>query len=946
VTKRLAVFVVGFLAWGTARAGTFIINPITGKADYVSTSTTTGAADGTGGWTLSSSSTQTATTANVGIGGNATYILDILSNKVGGIYPTDFIRLSTTRSDESVGVILSASAPWTYTPTSQSGTTADLTCTMYGVGAASSGQVYSCDGNPGVLAYSWFNTAIYVKNPVAATSGTRGEVGINTTTPGAQLHIKSRSAPTEYSFLVSSQTTTTVQFALWGDGRFSMRNSSYSWMNGYGTAGQVIVGDGNGGMAWGTVTSTITGGGGGSSGFAYANNIATTGFTVSIGTDVAIAGSNVVVSTPGTTATVQWVTGTTGHTNGDGVSQTLDANGFDVNLRESRYMRFMTSGVERMRIHAGGSIAMGSVNSIYGLEIASKTIFNGGSSAGFTTTGTVTANAFVGSGGGITNLTPGNLLAGQIPDATKVSTGSILANGVATSTTVLYGNGQWAGISTSGSDNLGNHVATTSLDMAGFAVRRSSSVEVIGSGNAVIYSTNPVEIQTGVSASTITFSTGGVQLPEITAPGVPPSGMGRFYVKSSDSKAYFQDDSGTEYDLTAAAGSSGGWTVVNSTSYATNDVVVGTSASQGIKLRVVQQTSGGIVQALATSTGTAATDYISQRTIQGAATTTDASTASIVSITVPADSAVNVRAMITAMRVGGTSGDASDAASYNIRTAVKRSTSGAVTFVGGASSYQDVLAYESTPTWNAYASTTATTVEFVAKGLASNTIKWFASADYVTVSTNAAAAGGGGGSLTFDTATFNSATSGTTINVGPHTVANQSNRLMLYLISNRRNTGQSVSTITFNGSPTQYIDDGNGTTNHAEAHSLINPTIGVNNSTVTFSATLSAAGVGALGFYNVNTSSAVRSYGNTDGSGATSASQTLPTVSGDICANLTVVFSPTTVTKGAGETELFNQTIGTEQQVLISIKTATGSTTTMSSTFASSSYRTEMVCVR
>jgi ribosomal protein L24E len=39
---------------------------------------------------------------------------------------------------------------------------------------------------------------------------------------------------------------------------------------------------------------------------------------------------------------------------------------------------------------------------------------------------------------------------------------------------------------------------------------------------------------------------------EITAPGTPASGKGRLYVKSSDSKLYFKDDSGTEYDLTGA----------------------------------------------------------------------------------------------------------------------------------------------------------------------------------------------------------------------------------------------------------------------------------------------------------------------------------------------------------------------------------------------------------
>lgn len=52
---------------------------------------------------------------------------------------------------------------------------------------------------------------------------------------------------------------------------------------------------------------------------------------------------------------------------------------------------------------------------------------------------------------------------------------------------------------------------------------------------------------------------GGVQLREQSAPGIPNSGYGRLYVKT-DGKIYFQDDIGTEYDLTLSGGGGGGGT--------------------------------------------------------------------------------------------------------------------------------------------------------------------------------------------------------------------------------------------------------------------------------------------------------------------------------------------------------------------------------------------------
>jgi hypothetical protein len=333
------------------------------------TSTGGGTSDGTGGWTLSSSSTQTYTAANVGVGQSiVAYPLDVLSNKVGSVNVTDYVRIKSTRTDEGVGFLISSSAPWSYTPTSQTGTTGDVTCTMYGSGHTAT-NLFSCDGNPGVLAYSWFNGAIYVQNPVAASAGTRGEVGINNTIPLGQLDIRShiRTAPTDYILNITSQSKSVPLFRILGNGQFVMNRTTYSWPNGGEAAGEVLTTDGSGGLTWGPVTSS--------------------------------------------------------------------------------------------------------------------------------------------------------------------------------------------GTSSGGSDNLGNHLATTSVNMAGFAVYNSSGVTLVGVGNGVVESTNSIELRTGVAVTTVTISTGGVEMPVLTAPGNPPAGFVRFYAKS-DGNLYQKDETGTETVL--AGGGTGG----------------------------------------------------------------------------------------------------------------------------------------------------------------------------------------------------------------------------------------------------------------------------------------------------------------------------------------------------------------------------------------------------
>jgi hypothetical protein len=1127
------------------------------------TTASSGSGGGSGGWTDSSGSTQTTTTGRkVGIGTlTPSYILDLKSPLTGGIGQTDYLRLYTDQTNIAVGYIYSASGPWTLSTTGQSGGTTDLTCTMAGGTFVANPGVFGCNGNPGVLAYDWFTGAIYVKNPNAQPSGTRGEVGINNSSPSAQLDIRSRAATgaTDYILRVTSQSTSVPMLAVLGSGDIVLNRTTMTFPSS--NASGVLTNNGSGSLSWAAASSgsgsnvaTATGTSAGFTGTvstattalllnsaqfiaalqggstAYYrldpssvtlqglfvsslafNSVATNNIVdgtianadvasaasinlsklslgdgvdwsgvptfetsvsikgvnyvqdqISVGSGTIIAGTQLGISTAGTTATARWWTSTTGNTNGDGMKLEITPTQGLLWMHEARALGFATSGVERLSILSGGNVGVGATTPQYKLEVATGVIYNGGSTAGITTTGTVTGNAFVGSGGGITNLTAANILAGTLgasviassvgintvtnpnvaaaaginlsklslsdaaawtgihswsssatfigpnfsvgtstlvtlngnvgigdttPDAANGleiksgTTGSnfVLAvtsqsdilgmmfgiradgNMVVNSTTYTWpgsnasgaltnnGSGTLSWSAAGGSaDNLGNHVATTSLNMAGFAVYSASGVTLVGAGDGVINSTNSIQIQTGVAAATVTFSTGGVQMGEVTAPGIPPSGTGRLYPKS-DHKLYWQSSGGTETDLTAAAGSSGGWTVVNSTSYTTNDVVVGTSASQGIQERIVAQTVGKTALSVETSTGTASTDFVTWRKVQGATTTTSASTASIVSITISTDSAAVVHAHVAALRVGGSAGSGGEAAGYDMRTAVKRSTSGAVTFIGGngGDGSQDVTTFESTPTWNAYFSTTSTTLEIVAAGLANNNIKWFGDMDYLVVSTNVTAAAGGG-SLTFDTSSFNSATSGSEIDVGNLTITANSNRMLLYLISNRRSAAQNVSTITFNALASTYVDDGNGTFIHAEVHDLLNPTSGVvAKASVTYSAALAASGVSVISLYNVNASSAIRSYANTDSDSATSISQTLPTASGDACFALYARSTPTTLTAAAGEGVLVQSDIGTEFTHMVSSRAATSTSTTMSASWTGSNrIRMEMICIK
>ena len=84
---------------------------------------------------------------------------------------------------------------------------------------------------------------------------------------------------------------------------------------------------------------------------------------------------------------------------------------------------------------------------------------------------------------------------------------------------------------------------------------------------------------------------GGVQLREQSAPGIPNSGYGRLYAKT-DGKIYFQDDIGTEYDLTLSGGGGGGGTPRQE--FITTETITGTDTELSDTLNYAPVSSASI----------------------------------------------------------------------------------------------------------------------------------------------------------------------------------------------------------------------------------------------------------------------------------------------------------------------------------------------------------------
>lgn len=135
---------------------------------------------------------------------------------------------------------------------------------------------------------------------------------------------------------------------------------------------------------------------------------------VRIGSSTAIGGTQLSISTAGTITTARWWTSTTGNTNGDGVGLSLTATAFDIWMHESRAIRFGTSNTEKMVILSGGNVGIGTVSPNYKLEVATGQIYNLGTGAGITTSGTMTAATFSGSGASLTNIPAASISSGEL----------------------------------------------------------------------------------------------------------------------------------------------------------------------------------------------------------------------------------------------------------------------------------------------------------------------------------------------------------------------------------------------------------------------------------------------------------------------------------------------------------------------------------------------------
>jgi len=174
-------------------------------------------------------------------------------------------------------------------------------------------------------------------------------------------------------------------------------------------------------------------------------------------------------------------------------SGTTDANHWDIAVKNTEYSSALQfrpgGGAPSVVFQTSGNVGIGTVAPATKLHLSGGVLTVDGSGAGITTTGGITASSFTALGASLgvdtakVRFTDTGIIVSSASPAqyggVYISTNVYLAPGAK-----YYGDG--SGLL--GGDNLGNHVATTTLNMSGFQVVNVSTIVFTGLNGGVVIS--------------------------------------------------------------------------------------------------------------------------------------------------------------------------------------------------------------------------------------------------------------------------------------------------------------------------------------------------------------------------------------------------------------------------------------------------------------------------
>lgn len=406
-----------------------------------------------------------------------------------------------------------------------------------------------------------------------------------------------------------------------------------------------------------------------------------------------------------------------------------------------------------------------------------------GTSATFTNV--VTASGFIGDCSSCTRINPSNIMAGSLASTVRVSSNTAQA---ITAFELKSTNGITAGyvptVNANGTFTYAQNSAIVTVPLP------PSSTNYVNNSTAPLTSYTPeasVRVSTFVALSSATLigpdGKGLILTQSLKATNRPTTGYflivatttGQEYQLSyarpdcvdgrCDQQLLFQyltRFTSTQHlidivfpdgsrQTTAAQNLSGAnWTLNGATAAQTGNVAIGTNTA--VAKLVVQSTTAQPVSEFRTYVSTSATspiEFVTWKTIQGSTYTTNTTSQTVVSIPIPSSSTAFIEAKVAGMRLAGTQGADGDSATYNLRQGFRRVGGAAPVPIGTLAA--DV--FETSNTWNADYSTTATGVNVIAvAGMGTMTAKWYANASYMTISTTTVIAAAGsvpGGSTLF-----------------------------------------------------------------------------------------------------------------------------------------------------------------------------------------------------